>query len=342
MAANNEKITAAGLNGLEKASVLMMTLSEDTASKIFSMMTEDEIRQISHCMSALGKVDNTQVDGLISEFSDEISSGRSIIGDVNSAKKLLSKALGADKVDSIMSDISGPTGRDTWDRLNNVDEELLGAYLKNEYPQTAALILSKIKTSQAAKILSILPEEFAIIVIRRMIALEPVKREVLIDLEKILQSEFMSTLSQSKKNDSMETIAEIFNNFDRSTEGKFFEMLDKKDPTISERIRELMFTFEDLIKINAAGIQAIIRSADKQKLPIALKGANEDIKNLFFSNMSERASKLLKEEIAAMGPVRISEVDEAQMSVVQTAKQLADSGELIIPEGTEEQEQMIE
>jgi flagellar motor switch protein FliG len=335
-------IGSSGMNGIEKASILMMSLSEEVASKIFAMMTEDEIRQISHCMSSLGKVDTQQVEGLVSEFSDEITSGRSIIGDIQSAKKLLTKALGADKVDTILGDVAGPTGKDTWDRLNNVDEELLAAYLKNEYPQTVSLILSRIRTSQAAKVLSILPEDFSIEVVRRMITMEPVKREVLADIEKILQSEFMSTLAQAKKTDSMETIAEIFNNFDRSTESKFFEALDKKDPTISERIRELMFTFEDLIKIQGPGIQAIIRSADKQKLPIALKGANEDIKNLFFSNMSERASKLLKEEIAALGPVRISDVDEAQMSVVATAKQLSDSGEIVIPEGGEEQEQMIE
>ena len=335
-------IGSSGMNGIEKASILMMSLSEEVASKIFAMMTEDEIRQISHCMSSLGKVDTQQVEGLVSEFSDEITSGRSIIGDIQSAKKLLTKALGADKVDTILGDVAGPTGKDTWDRLNNVDEELLAAYLKNEYPQTVSLILSRIRTSQAAKVLSILPEDFSIEVVRRMITMEPVKREVLADIEKILQSEFMSTLAQAKKTDSMETIAEIFNNFDRSTESKFFEALDKKDPTISERIRELMFTFEDLIKIQGPGIQAIIRSADKQKLPIALKGANEDIKTLFFTNMSERASKLLKEEIAALGPVRISDVDEAQMSIVATAKQLSDSGEIVIPEGGEEQEQMIE
>ncbi len=334
--------SSGGVTGIEKASILMMSLSEEVASKIFSMMTEDEIRRISQSMSNLGKIDTQQVESLVSEFSDEITSGRSIIGDASSAKKLLSKALGADKVDSIMGDIGGPMGKDTWDRLNNVDGDLLAAFLKNEYPQTVALILSKIKTSNAAKILSILPEDFSIEVVRRMINLEPVKREILGDLEKILQNEFMTSLSQAKKIDTMETIAEIFNNFDRGTESKFFEMLDKKDPTISQRIRDLMFTFEDLLKIAPAGIQAIIRAADKTKLPIALKGASEEIKTLFFSNMSERASKLLKEEIQGLGPVRVSDVDEAQMAVVVAAKQLADSGEIIIPEDNEEQEQMIE
>ena len=334
--------TSLGLNGIEKASILMMSVEEEVASKIFAMMTEDEIRRISQCMSNLGRVEPGQVEGLVSEFSEEMTSGKSIIGDVLSAKKILTKAIGADKVDSILGDVAGPSGKDTWDRLNNVDEELLAAYLKNEYPQTVALILSKVRTSQSSKVLSILPEEFALEVIRRMINLEPVKREVIGDIEKILQSEFMSTLSQSKKMDTLDTIAEIFNNFDRGTESRFFDLLDKNDSSISERIRELMFTFDDLIKIDNTGIQAIIRSADKTFLPLALKGANDEIKQLFFTNMSERASKLMKEEIDGMGPVRVSEVDEAQMSIVQTTKQLSDSGEIRIPEGDEEDEQMIE
>ncbi len=327
--------------GIEKASILMMSLDEEVATKIFSMMTEDEIRQISQTMSSLGKVDPNKVESLLSEFNDELSSGKTIVGDINSAKKLLSKALGADKVESILGDIAGPMGRDTWDRLNNVDEELLAAFLKNEHPQTVSFILTKLKSSMAAKVLSLFTEDFALETIRRMIEMEPVKREVVSDIEKILQSEFMSSLSTGKKSDTYEMVAEIFNNFDRSTEGKFFEMLEKKNAEMAQKIRDLMFTFEDLKKLDNTAIQAILRTADKAKLPIALKGAPEEIKNMFFSNMSERASKILKDDMAAMGPVRVSEVDEAQMSIVQTARQLADSGEIKIPEGDEEQEQMI-
>ncbi|MDX1949292.1 MAG: flagellar motor switch protein FliG [Rickettsiales bacterium] len=327
--------------GVEKASILMMSLDEEVASKIFSLMTEDEIRQISQTMSSLGKVEPSKVETLLTEFNDELSAGKTIVGDINSAKKILSKALGADKVESILGDIAGPMGKDTWDRLNNVDEELLAAFLKNEHPQTVSFILTKLKSSMASRVLSLFTEDFALETIRRMIEMEPVKREVVSDIEKILQAEFMSSLSTGKKSDTYEMVAEIFNNFDRSTESKFFEMLEKKNADMAQKIRDLMFTFEDLKKLDNTAIQAILRSADKAKLPIALKGAPEEIKNMFFSNMSERASKILKDDMAAMGPVRVSEVDEAQMSIVQTARQLADSGEIKIPEGDEEQEQMI-
>ncbi len=336
-----QAIAVSSFSGIERASILMMSLDDEVAAKIFALMTEDEIRLISQSMSSLGKVDPGQVEGLLTEFTEEVSSGKTIIGDLSSAKKILSKALGADKVESILGDIAGPMGRDTWDRLNNVDEELLAGFLKNEHPQTVAFILSKIKSGNASKVLGLVPEELSLEIIRRMIHMEPVKREVMGDIEKILQAEFMSSLSTGKKSDTYETVAEIFNNFDRATETKFLELLEKKDPEIAQRIKELMFTFEDLKKLDAQAIQAILRTADKTKLPIALKGANEEIKNMFFSNMSERASKILKDDIASLGPVRISEVDEAQMSIVQTARALADSGEIKIPEGNEEEEQMI-
>jgi flagellar motor switch protein FliG len=328
------------LTGLQKASILMMSVEQEVASKIFAMMSEDEIREISKTMTILGKVEPDQVEGLLSEFSEEISSGNRIVGDYSATQKLLTKALGADKVASILGDMSGPAGKDTWEKLNNVSEELLAAFLKNEYPQTVALILSKIKPGHAAKVLAVMPDEFALEVVRRMIAMEPVKREVLNDIEKILQAEFMSSLATTKESDSFEKIAEIFNNFDRSTESKFFGMLDQKDPESSTKIRELMFTFDDILKIPDVGIQVILRNAPKEKLPIALKGANQEIKDLFFKNMSERASKIMREEMESMGPIRMSDVDEAQMAIVTVTKQLSDSGEIIIPDGDEE-EQMV-
>ncbi len=330
-----------GHSGVERASILMMSLEDEIAAKLFAMMTEDEIRMISQSMSSLGKVQPGQVENLLNEFTEEVSAGKTIIGDLSNAKKLLSKALGADKVEAIMGDIAGPMGKDTWERLNNVDEELLASFLKSEHPQTIAFVLSRMKSGHAAKVLAQIPDELTLEIIRRMINIESVKREVVNDIEKILQTEFMASLSTGKKSDTYEMVAEIFNNFDRSTEAKYLEILEKQDPDTAKRIKDLMFTFEDLKKLDPQAIQAIMRTADKAKLPLALKGANEEIKNLFFSNMSERASKILKDDIASLGPVRISEVDEAQMSIVQTARTLADSGEIKIPEGGEKQEQLI-
>jgi len=325
------------LSGLQKASIVMMTVDEEVAAKVFSMMTEDEIREISHTMASLGSVPPTAIDDLMNEFSEDLSSGATLVGDLMNTQKLLTKALGAERVETLMEDISGPSGKNTWDKLNNVGEELLASFLQNEYPQTAALVLSKIRPAQAARVVGIFPEDFAIEVIERMLTLEPVKREILHNVERTLHTAFMTSLSSTKQTDSFETMAEIFNNFDRNTESRFLDILDKKHPEHAEHIRELMFTFDDLLKIDGAGIQTILRKADKDKLTVALKGANDKIRDMFFENMSERAAKLMQEDMESRGPVRMRDVDEAQTAVVAVTKALADSGEIVIPDNEEEE-----
>ena len=157
------------------------------------------------------------------------------------------------------------------------------------------------------------------------------------NIEKTLRTEFMTNLAKTQRRDSHEMLAEIFNNFDRSTESKFMEELERTTPESAEKVRSLMFTFDDLLKIDSQGIQALMRTADKDKLAVALKGAGDDIKELFFGNMSERAAKLMKEDMEAKGPVRIKDVDEAQTAIVNEAKELAAKGEIIISEGADDQ-----
>lgn len=324
------------LTGLQKAAVVLMSLDEESSTRLFGMMREEEIKEVSQTMSALGAVKPEVVENVFSEFLTKMSEAGPVIGSMENTERLLERALGKDKVASIMENISGPAGRTTWDKLNNVGEDTLATYLKNEHPQTVALVLSKVKTAQAAKVLAVLPDELALEVIMRMIAMEPVKREVLIGIEKTLQTEFMSNLAATKKLDSFEIIAEVFNNFDRTTESKFMGLLEAKAPDSATRIRELMFTFDDLISIDAKGIQTLMRQVDKDKLAIALKGASEAMRELFFSNMSERASKIMQEDMAAKGPVRMKDVDEAQMAVVNVARDLADSGEIMIADNKED------
>ncbi|MBX9726428.1 MAG: flagellar motor switch protein FliG, partial [Rickettsiales bacterium] len=234
------------------------------------------------------------------------------------------------RVDSIMEDIRGPAGRTTWDKLGNVNEEILATFLKNEYPQTIALVLSKIKAEHAARVLSVFPEDLSLEVITRMLGMEAVKKEVLDGVEKTLRLEFMNNLAKTQRRDTHEIMAEIFNNFDRNTEAKFMGVLEQKNAEAAERIRALMFTFEDLKKVDPSGMQTLLRNVPKEKLGIAMKGASETIKELFFKSMSERAAKLLREDMEALGPVRLKDVDEAQMLIVQAAKDLSAKGEIVI------------
>ncbi|MCC7260158.1 MAG: flagellar motor switch protein FliG [Alphaproteobacteria bacterium] len=323
------------LTGLQKVAILVMSVGEDHASKIFAAMEDDEIREISHAMTTLGQMSSETVEKVFLEFVENMSGSGAVVGNLDSTERLLTKALGKDRVGRIMEEIRGPAGRTTWDKLGNVNEEVLASYLKNEYPQTVALVLSQLMPNHAAKVLGELPRDFAMEVIMRMLGMEAVKKEVMESVEKTLRVEFMSNLAKTQRKDTHEIMAEIFNNFDRNTESEFMSQLEDRDASSAERIRNLMFTFEDLLKIDTMGVQALLRAADKDKLSVALKGATEELRNLFFSNMSERAAKIMKEEMESMGPVRLKDVDEAQMSIVNTAKDLASKGEIVIADDTE-------
>jgi len=318
------------VNGLQKAALLMMSLGEDTAAKLFHLMHDDEIREISQAMANLGIVNAAVVERLFVEFVDSVSSTGSVFGSFDTTERLLLKVMDKSKVDQIMEDIRGPAGRTMWDKLGNVSEAVLANYLKNEYPQTVAVVLSKVKSDHAARVLAMLPEPFAMEVVMRMLRMESVQKDVIEDVERVLRNEFMSNLARSTRRDSHEMLAEIFNNLDRATEVRFLSALEERNRDSAEKVRALMFTFEDLAKLDSGGIQTLLRSIDKEKLPLALKGASDALRDLFLSNMSERASKMLKEDMAAMGPVRLKDVEEAQMSLVNAAKDLAARGEIIL------------
>jgi len=225
-----------------------------------------------------------------------------------------------------------------WEKLSNVQEEVLANYLKNEYPQTVAVVLSKIGPEHAARVLAILPEELALDVINRMLRMEAVQKEVLERVEQTLRTEFMSNLSQTRRRDAHEVMAEIFNNFDRQTETRFITALEEENPDSAERIKTLMFTFDDLTKLDTASTQTLMRHIEKDKLAVALKGAAEPVRQFFLSNMSTRAAKMLLDDMQAMGPVRLREVDEAQALLVNLAKDLAAKGEIIISKSRGEEE----
>jgi len=327
-----------GLTGPEKAAVLMLALGEEHASRLFSLMGEDEIKELSQTMANLGSVSSNIVERLFVEFAEQISSTGSLVGTFDSTERLLMKVLPKDKVDSIMEDIRGPAGRTMWDKLANVNEQVLANYLKNEYPQTVCVILTKIKPDHAGRVLQLLPESFAMEVVMRMLRMEAVQKEVVDDIERTLRTEFMSNLARTNRRDAHEMMAEIFNSLDRNTESRFIAALEERNRDSAERIRALMFTFEDLGKLDPSGVQSLLRSVDKQKLATALKGASETLKDLFFTNMSERAAKIMREDMAAMGPVRLRDVDEAQMYMVQLAKDMAARGEIVIASGKGEDE----
>ncbi len=327
---SNAKDDIRQLGGPERSALLMLALGEEHGMRLWQMMDEEEVKEVSQLMSNLGTVNAGVVEKVLVEFVSQMSATGSLMGSYEATERLMSRILPEDKVSNIMEEIRGPAGRTMWDKLANVNETVLANYLKNEYPQTVAVVLSKIKPEHAARVLGALPEEFSLEVVQRMLRMESVQKDILDKVEKTLRVEFMSNLARTAKRDAHEHMAEIFNNFDRQTESRFLTALEERSRDSAERIKALMFTFEDLGKLDPGSIQTLLRNVEKDKLALGLKGATDTLRDVFFSNMSERAGKILREDMEAMGPVRLKDVDEAQMRMVNVAKDLANKGEIMI------------
>ena len=332
------RAVTAKLSGPKRAAVLMLALGEQYGAKIWSLLDDDEIRELSMEMSGLGTIEADVVEDLLLEFVSRMSASGALMGNFDATERLLQLHLPKERVSGIMDEIRGPAGRNMWEKLSNVQEEVLANYLKNEYPQTIAVVLSKLTAEHAARVLSIFPEELALDVINRMLKMEAVQKEVIERVEQTLRSEFMSNLSQTRRRDAHEVMAEIFNNFDRQTETRFLTSLEEENRESAERIKSLMFTFDDLVKLDAGSAQTLMRHVDKDKLCIAPKGASDDVRTFFLGNMSSRAAKMLVDDMQALGPVRLRDVDEAQALLVNLAKDLAAKGEIMLAKGRADDE----
>jgi flagellar motor switch protein FliG len=318
------------ISGPKRAAILMLALGEQYGGKIWSLLDDDEVRELSIHMSTLGTVEADVVEDMMLEFVSRMSASGALMGNFDATERLLQQYLPPERVHGIMDEIRGPAGRNMWEKLSNVQEEVLANYLKNEYPQTIAVVLSKLKPEHSAKVLSILPDDMALDVINRMLKMEAVQKEVIERVEQTLRVEFMSNLSQTRRRDAHEVMAEIFNSFDRQTETRFITSLEEDNREAAERIKALMFTFDDLVKLDTGSAQTLMRHVDKEKLAVALKGANDVVRQFFFGNMSSRAAKMLNDDMAASGPVRLRDVDEAQALLVNLAKDLAAKGEIML------------
>lgn len=334
----NGVTTVAEMNGPQRAAVILLVLGEDHGRSIWQQFDDEEIRIITRAMAELGTVDADEVERLMLDFVGKLSSAGAVTGSFDRTISLLEKILPTDQVAMIMEEIRGPAGRNMWQKLGNIDAVVLANFLKNEYPQTIAVILSKIRADHAANVLRNLPNDLSIEVVSRMLRMEAVQKEALDHIENTLRTEFVSTLTQTRRRDPHEMMAEIFNGFDRQTELRFLTALDATNEEAAGRIRALMFTFEDLGKLDPAGLQTLMGQVDKDTLARALKGANEEMRTFFFSAMSTRAAKNMQDDMQSLGPLRLKEVDEAQTKMVVLTKDLADKGEIVLSKGGAEDE----
>ncbi|WP_449410546.1 flagellar motor switch protein FliG [Methylobacterium komagatae] len=326
------------LDGPQRAAALLLMLGDEEGAPIWQALEEEEVKRVSAAMVQLGALEARTVEKLIIEFVTKLGNSGGISSNFERTEALLLKIFPSDQVSLIMAEIKGASGKRVWASIAQVDPEILASFLRNEYPQTVAVVLSRVRADYAAKVLTILPEEFAIDVLNRMLRMETVQKEALRHIEETLRVEFVSTIAQTQRRDAHEMMADVFNAFDRQTEGRFLAALDQANRGSAKRIRDLMFTFEDLLKLDPASVQTLLRKVEAETLVRALKGANERTRAFFLAQMSTRAAKNMTDEMQALGPVRLKEVDEAQAKMTETAKDLAEKGEIMIAKNSAEEE----
>jgi len=320
------------LRGPTKAAILLLNVDGDVAAQVLSHLNGELVEEITREIAQLDLVGPDERGKVIEEFYN-IALARTYAkqGGLPYAKVLLQKALPADQASEIAKIIEHQVHRAPFSFLAKTDAENLMTFIQDEHPQTIALILSHLSSSKASEILAGLPQDKQLEVVARIANMDNTNPEVIREVERGLELRLSGIVSQTfQKVGGVESVAEMLNLADRSTEKGILEGLEAQDPDLVEQIRRLMFVFEDILLVNDKGIQMVLKEIDNEDLALALKTASEELADKIFRNMSERASQLIKEDMEYMGPVRISDVESAQQKIVDVVRRLEDAGELII------------
>lgn len=325
------------LKGPEKAAILFLCLGERRGSELMQQLDEGEIQKITRAMSRLGVIDSPQVERVMTEFTQNVVNGGGVVGSFSVAEKLLRNFLPDEQVDGILKDISGPLKeRDLWDRFSAINEQVIANYLKGEHVQTAAAILSNVKPDVAAKVLPLLGAERMEDVVERMIRMEAVPGDLMAQIEETLQSDLMATATEPTSNDMQQRMAELLNRLDRDLFDRIAPALDERVPDQFNGIKQRMFTFDDLVKLDGMSLARVMRGVPGNTLPMALRGASKEVRDYFLDVLPGRSRDMLLDEMNTMGPVRGREVREAQSAMVDYAKELAEQEVIRLPSDDED------
>ena len=334
---NAERPKRRRLTGPEKAAILFLCLGERRGSELMQKLDEEEIQKITRAMSRLGVIDSPQVELVMTEFAENVVNGGAIVGSFSVAERLLRKVLPDNQVDTILKDISGPLKeRDLWARFSTINEGVIANYLKGEHVQTAAAILTNVKVDVAAKVLPLLGIEQMQDVLERMIKMESVPGDLMQEIEETLKTDLMGSAAESSGKDNQVHIAELLNKFDSDLFEQISPVMEERVPEAFNAIKQKMFTFEDLIKLDGMSLSRVMRGVPGSTLPLALRGASKEVRDYFLDVLPARSRDMLMDEMNSMGPVRGRVVREAQSAMVDYAKELADEEVITLPSDDEE------
>lgn len=326
------------LTGGQKAALLMIALGDEIATHVYPHLNDSEIEDLTMQIANVGKVDSESFHEVFEDFYQTVIAEKYISeGGVDYARDILEKALGSDKADEVVQKLSTFLQVTPFDFIRRTDPSNLINFLRNEHPQTIALVLAYLKPNQASAVLGQLPQDIRTDVTRRIALMDRTSPEVIREVERILEKNLSSVMSQEMTQaGGVTSVVQILNNVDRSTEKSILENLEKEDPDLVAEIKNMMFVFEDIVQLDDRSIQQILREVDTKELSLALKGVPEDVKQKIIKNLSKRAGEMLLEDMEFMGPVRLKDVESAQQRIVRVIRSLEDEGEVVIARGETE------
>jgi flagellar motor switch protein FliG len=327
------------LPGRRRVAILMVSLGPDLAAEVYKNLADEEIEQITVEIATLGPVDAELTNQVVAEFYHTAVAQQYLSqGGIGLARDILEKALGSSKALEIINRLQGALQVSPFDFLKRVDPNHLLNYIQGEHPQTIALILAHLEFDKSASLMSALPQELQAEVSMRIAMMDQTSPEIIAEVEKVLERKIATVLSQEfSVVGGVESLAELLNRCDRTTEKSILETLEEENQDLAEEIKKLMFVFEDIMMLDDRAIQQVLKEIDQKELAIALKGSSEDVQNKVFVNMSKRAADMIKEDMEFMGPVRLRNVEESQQRIVSVIRRLEDAGEIVISRGGEEE-----
>ena len=329
----------AGSEGIIKAAVVLSALEDKEKMEVFKHLEDGEIRRVINAMTELKSMSVNNVRNILKEFYSMISEESSFLFTSDEDNKaLIMQALGEERARAVLGQLNlAGASRTNLESLDMVDPRSLANFLINEHPQTIALIIAHLDPTKKSQVIKKLPESIQSEVILRIANMDYVAPELVNQLDRVLQKELATIGSvETQRLGGIEPIAEMFNVMDKNSEEAILSKVEEKDPMLAEEIRKLMFTFDDLILVDDRGLQAILKEVANEKLIVALKAATDEVKEKIFTNMSDRAATLVREDLEAMGPVRMSDVESAQQEIVNIARKLEEDGKIMIARGGDE------
>lgn len=329
---NSKRDSAKGISQVEKAAILLMSLGEDNAAEVLRHMGPKEVQKLGLTMSRLQNVQKDQVEGVMAEFMDVISNQTSLgVGADGYIRKMLTNALGEDKASTLIDRIltgGNTTGLDT---LRWMDARSISDLIRFEHPQIQAIVIAYLDPDQGAEALRYFDERVRLDIIMRIASLESVQPHAMQELNDILEKQFSKqTGSASTDLGGSKCAANIMNFLDTNVESQLMEAIKEVDEDLAQEIQDLMFVFDNLAEVDDRGIQALLREVSSESLILALKGADDVVREKVFKNMSKRAGELLRDDLEAKGPVKVSEVEAAQKEILSIARRMAEAGELVL------------